>query len=116
VRAEEYTWTADQLFIARKRTVASVFEHDDNLISSSAYPVPATESLNIEYRSISGMPVMLSVFSSDGRPVCVPASYPAAGKIRLDTRALAPGLYLYRLSRCFAGKTVTGTGRFLVSH
>ena len=116
VRALSLGWDSNNLFLAHKGIITSVFNPDDKQISSSAFPNPASEQLFIRYKTSSSTPISLSVISSVGTLVYEDVITPSADKITIDTRSMKDGLYIYRLSQEANNHTISGTGRFAVLH
>ena len=114
VRAAQFNWNDNDLFLANKWSIASVFNLDDVQISSSAFPNPSSEYLIIRYKTSSGDPITLSVFSSLGALVYENVINPSSRDIKICTKAMKVGFYFYRLSQ--GNNQKTRSGNFVVLH
>jgi len=109
-------WNDDDLFLAHKGTITSVFNPTCEPIFSSAFPNPASEYVIIRYRTPSISPILLSIFSSTGALLDEHMVNPATREIRFDTKVMNDGFYFYILSQYDEKKTDFGTGKFIVLH
>lgn len=109
-------WEEDDLFIAHKGTITSAFSPEEIKIYSFAYPNPSSDYLDITFKTSSGSPLTLSIFSSLGTLIYQQVITPSSEKLRIDTQGMSDGLYYYRLSQANNNNSVFGTGKFVVSH
>jgi hypothetical protein len=116
VRSDDVFWENNDLFIAHKGNISSVFNSKDLRLSSSCFPNPSSEYFFINYRTSSGDPVILSVFSPTGTIIYENVLNPFGDRIKIDTRAWKSGLYFYTLSQFNDKKCLSGTGKFVVLH
>jgi hypothetical protein len=85
-------------------------------ISTSAFPNPSSEYLIINFRTLSGEPITLSLFSSLGTLIYENVISPSSGKIQIDTKARKNGVCFYRILLFENRKNGSGTGKFVVLH
>jgi len=116
VRSALDYWVADDLFIAHKGKISSVFNPDEMQIYSYAFPNPASEYINIKYKTPSISPLILSIFSHQGILIYEKEINPASGDIKIETDALKDGFFFYRLTPITNKKNGFGAGKFIISH
>ena len=75
----------------------------DNAALGSAYPNPATVSVELPYSTVSA--AELTVYSVDGRKVSTKTVQPGSGSVRLDVASMPAGIYIYRMGNAY-GKFV----------
>lgn len=86
---------------------------NDKIVVSNAYPNPADESTEIDYQFTSPGDARLVMLSVLGTPVGEFTLEKGDRKLRINTRSLSTGYYLYQLS--VDGRKVA-TKRLLVRH
>jgi hypothetical protein len=109
-------WNDDNLYLAHKGTITSVFNLPDGSSISSAFPNPASEYFTIRFRTSSTGPIHLSIFSSTGTLLEEQMVTPATKEIRINTKVMNNGFYFYTLSPFDGKKTDFATGKFVVVH
>ena len=107
---------ANDLFLAHNGILTSVFNPSEIQLYSAAYPNPASEIINIDYKTSSNSPLTVSIFSSIGILIYERTINNFIGKIKIDTREMKNGFYFYTLSQSKNKRTALGTGKFIVSH
>jgi len=116
VRSTQNLWNTNDLFIAYKGKISSVFDPDDMQIYSYAFPNPSSEYLIINYKSSSTNPLILSIFSCHGALIYENMINPSSKKIKIDTKKMNNGFYVYRLTQSANKTNGFETGSFIVLH
>jgi hypothetical protein len=77
-------------------------------LSVFVYPNPARENLTVEYTNTGNEKVTIELLNLLGqyRIVTQPESNTGLNRLRLDTRTLAAGVYLLKISSTLESKTV----------
>jgi hypothetical protein len=116
VRNPVYIWESNDLFLAHKGIVSSVFNPDEMQITSSVFPNPASEYVSVKCRPFSQDPLLINVFSSAGNIIYQNDGSRFAENFMIETRSMKDGLYFYRVLQFTNGKPRVGTGKFVVLH
>lgn len=109
-------WYGLDLYLAHKGIQTQVFDPENPPIFSYAFPNPASEILNIKYKSAIKKPIVVYVYSNTGELVYKNDLILNEGLITLNSGALYNGLYFYSLIQSKGKSIRNASGKFIIKH